>query len=130
MTKEAYFEIYNTEPDVINLSKEDIVEWLDTIAENAKKLHESIYGLNYGNLNVKEGEYEYNIQHCDNTDMFRLHIYEGIELLADAVGAKLSLEDDHSNTYRYKYFFDYKWMTVFQLENELLERSRNDTDRR
>ena len=120
MTKEAYFEIYNTEPDVINLSKEDIVEWIDTIAENARKLYESAYTLDYGKLNEEKGEYEYHIHPCSHNEYLTLHIFEGIDKIADAVGVKLSCEDRYSPEYPYMYSFEYKLLKIFQIEKEPL----------
>lgn len=126
MTKESYFEIYNTEPDVINLSKEDIVEWIDTIAENAKKLYESVYRLDYGKLNEKEGEYENSIQPCSCNDYLRLHIYQGIDKIADALGIKLSVINDYDAEYHYKYSMNYKLLNIFQLEKEPLVDERSE----
>ena len=126
MTKESYFEIYNTEPDVINLSKEDIVEWLDTIAENAKKLYESVYQLDYGTLNKDKGEYEHSIHPCSHNEYLTLHIYEGIDKIADAVGAKLSCEDRYSPEYPYMYSFEYKLLKIFQIEKEPLVDERSE----
>ena len=119
MTKEQYMEISKDDPDVIELSNQDIIDWLDTAIESKKKMCENLYSLHWGELDEEAGEYENNIESiiCRDEDK-QLQIYSGIGKLAEAVGATLQYEKNGTQDYSHEFYFQYKGVKVFQCERE------------
>ena len=119
MTKEQYMEISKDDPDVIELSNQDIIVWMDAIAESLRQARSNMYDLAWGEINVREGEYENNIHLCGITSEYRsLHIYSGIEKLAEAIGATLSRDVSNSREYKDELYFNYKGVRFFELAKE------------
>jgi len=120
MTKEEYMKILENDPDEINLTNEDIIEWLDSIVDALNIATENSYILSWGKLNLDEGEYENSIQPCGSNNYRYIHIYTGIDKLAKAVGCELECNEGWSKEYSYRYFFKYKGVEIFQLEEREL----------
>lgn len=120
MTREEYEKLYDTEPDSIDFTDVDVIEWLDNIVEAFKRLNECRYDLYYGKLDRKKGEYEKHIELCSN-DNPRLHVFDGIDTLAEIVGCELKRFDLDDGEYPYEYYFTYKDVYVFQLDAKPLE---------
>ncbi len=124
MTKEKYMESLAADPDEIELEKVDIIVWLNTLVDAMNFMRDNYYELSWGKLDKEAGEYEYNIQPCSLSpyDYRGLHIYKGIEFLAAAVGRELLVEpfgfDAVCLNYKYKFYFNYKGVEVFQIEKE------------
>ena len=120
MTREEYEKLYDSEPDAIELTDEDILEWLNNIVDAFKQLRKCRYDLYYGKLDRCKGEYENYIELC-SMGALELHVYDGIDRLAKITGDKLQVFDsgDEGDKYRYTYFFKYKGVKIFQLEREL-----------
>lgn len=99
-------------------SKEIVIAWLDARIDNLKKASKQIdtwfRDLNMGLFDTERGAYAQNIYTCGYCiTPSELHIYSGIELLADALGAYLRFEllsDEYT-----KYSFKYRDVTVFEL---------------
>lgn len=125
MTKEHYMKILENDPDEINLTSEDIIEWLDGIVDALTIATENSYILSWGKLNLDEGEYENNIQPCGSNDYRHIHIYTGIDKLAKAVGCELKCKEDWDMQYQYYYFFKYKGVEIFQLEERALHEHKD-----
>lgn len=120
MTREEYEKLYDTEPDSIDFTDVDVIEWLDNIVEALKRLNECRYDLYYGKLDREKGEYEKHIKLCSN-DAPQLHVYDGINTLAEVVKCELRVIKNNSENYPYRYWFIYKGMMVYQLERQPLE---------
>lgn len=113
MKKEEYKAIYDKEPDFIALENSDIKEWLDTIVDALNVAQSNAYELWWGKL--ADGEYDHRIAPC-NPDYNSLHIYKGIEYLADVVGAKIETEvEEYENSTGFRHYFDYKGVRIFEL---------------
>lgn len=120
MTREEYEKLYDTEPDSIDFTDVDVIEWLDNIVEAFKRLNECRYDLYYGKLDREKGEYEKHIELCSN-DNPRLHVFDGIDTLAEIVGCELKQFNRDEEDYPYEYYFTYKNVHVFQLNTKPLE---------
>ena len=132
MTKEAYKTIYdenlNSTDDHprIDLSPDDIRAWADRIVDSINALNDAAYALEYGVLD--DGEYEHNIIPSGSimpNDKYmtpELFLHKGIDLLADALGLQLHAIDGWGRDYRYKIWFDYRWVIFYQIGNELPEK--------
>lgn len=120
MTKEEYMKISENDPDEINLTDADVIEWLDSLVDALNTIIENSYTLSWGKLNHDEGEYENNIQPCGSHYYRCIHIITGIDKLASAVGCDLECKE-WDKEYQYCYFFMYKGVEIFQLEKEALE---------
>ena len=118
MTKENYMTIYDKDPDEIQLTNEDVREWLDAIVDPLITASKNKYNLCYGVLNLDRGEYENQIRPCLSHEKPELHIFEGIDKLAKAIGRNLNINPDRGTEYPVEYWFDYKGCKVFQLEKE------------
>ncbi len=99
-------------------SKEIVIAWLDARIDNLKKASKQIdkwfRDLNMGLFDTECGAYAQNIRTCGYyITPSELHIYSGIELLADALGAYLRFEL-MSGGYT-KYSFKYRDVTVYEL---------------
>lgn len=123
MNREEYLKILESDADEIKLDNKDVIEWLDTIVDALNIAADNCYELCWGKLNTKEGEYENCIAPCSSfPDSFRkLHIYKGIDKLAKAVGYDLKRKDWSGGDFKYFYYFNYKDIEIFQLEEEKLE---------
>ena len=120
MTREEYEKLWNTEPDIIDLTDADIIAWLDDIADALKRVNNCRYDLYYGKLDRDKGEYEKHIELVSN-DNPRLHVYDGIDTLAKIVGCELERIDRSDDDYPYEYHFTYKGVYVFQLNKKPLD---------
>lgn len=122
MTKEKYMESLAADPDEIELEKVDIIVWLNTLVDAINFVRDNHYELSWGKFDKETGEYEYNVQPCSLSpyDYRSLHIYEGIKFLAAAVGEELLVEPFGAeiSDYKYKFYFNYKGVEVFQIEKE------------
>lgn len=125
MTKETYMALYDQEPDEIALTDDDVRQWLDTIVDGMITAREGMYTLCYGKLDTDRGEYENEIMPAgwsgDYRDWKELHIYDGIDKLAAAVGGEIFCEDRGDSDYPWQYFFVYRGIKVFQIEKKKWE---------
>lgn len=118
MTKEKYLKISENDPDEINLSNTDIIDWINNIVNALVAARENIYPLSWGKLNLDEGEYENEISPCVVGDYEKLHVYRGIEKIAEAVCTPLLVEKRRDNEYPYEFYFYYRGVRIFQIEKE------------
>ena len=115
MDKNKYNELYENEAD-ISITDNDIVEWLDSIVIPLVQAQENKYDLCWGKLN--NGSYSNRIAVCAD-DMAKVHIYEGIDRLAEAVGVKVSHKLRGADTkYPHEYYFMYKRAYVFEIRGD------------
>ena len=115
MRKSKYMNLYKKEKD-IDLTDEDIREWLDRIVINHVKAWKNEYDLCWGTF--KNGEYSNEISICRDS-IVKIHIYRGIERLAKAVGEKLQYRyREGEGKYPHEYYFNYKEAYVFEIREE------------
>ncbi len=89
----------------------DVKEWLDANIELRKKLPE------YEDFNEQ-------IQLCGFGRKNTLHVFKGIDIIADVVGAELQQKEDWEDEERpYYYYFMYEGFEVFQMSRERLVRN-------
>jgi hypothetical protein len=81
----------------------NVKEWLDKLVDNQNELR----NLKYCNSQIEL---------CGPTDT--IHIFRGIEKIADAVGVELQMICDDSREYPYRYFFRYRGWEVTQIEEK------------
>ena len=118
MVQEAY-KLADKEQSIPE-SKELLVAWLDTMIENlhkASRQHRKWFReLNMGDLDKVEGEYNVTVSTCGLFEFndTQLHIYQGLEILADALGITRLGKQDLGNGY-IQYSFQYGDVTVCQL---------------
>ena len=117
MNKQEYMKMYYEEPEEIVVTKDDVKEYIKTIADAANALKESMYELEYGKL--RDGKYQHRITPCDvRTDShgnMEIHMYEGIELLAKALNMILEKVPRESAEYPWEYELHYFGVRFFQL---------------
>lgn len=115
------------EEQIVPISDELIVDWLDDKVETLKKIikiiRSSPESLYMGKLDTFLGRYEVQIETCgfyeyNLRDAQNLHIYAGIERLAKAVNAKIRREDFGDKGNSDCYFFFYKDIKIFELCNK------------
>jgi len=98
--------------------------WLDEKIEAVKQIAEikksTDYSLVWGRL--VDGEYENEVGLCAWEPKLQLHIYEGIEHIADVLGIPLECEENRGTPYDYEYSFNYKGVRVFEISEEALYR--------
>lgn len=123
MNRDEYLKILESDADEIKLDNKDVIEWLDTIADALNIAADNCYELCWGKLNTKEGEYENCIAPCSSVSdsLKKLHIYKGIDTLSKAIGYDLKRKDWSGGDFKYLYYFNYKDIEIFQLEEEKLE---------
>lgn len=110
MNKEKYMELYDRDEN-IDLTDEDIVEWLDGIVNPIIELSKNDYSLCWGVL--EDGNYSSEI--CVCRDDKRLHIFSGIDMLAKAVGETLTYRKRDDDEYPHEYSFEYKGVHIFEI---------------
>lgn len=87
---------------------QNIKEWLDLNISIRRQLIET------ENLNEQ-------VQLCRPNKENTLHVYKGIDILADVVGAELLLREDlEDEEYPYYHYFMYDGFEVFQMSRERL----------
>ena len=122
MTLQEYMAAYDREEDFGQVTKELMQAWLDERIEAVKQIAEikksTAYPLVWGKL--VDGEYENEIDLCAWEPKLQLHIYEGIEHIADVLGITLECEDNRGMDYDYEYSFFYKGVRVFEISKEAL----------
>ena len=114
MTLQEYMAAYDREEDFGQVTKELMQAWLDERIEAVKQIAEikksmDDYPLVWGRL--IDGKYE---------PKLHLHIYEGIEHIADVLGITLKCEDNRGMDYDYEYSFAYKGVRVFEISKEAI----------
>ena len=117
MKREDYMELIDNDAEEINLTNEDIKEWLDAQVDALIQYNNARYDLCWGQFNEEDGEYEHNVEPCGEGEK-SIHIFKGIKYLADVVGQKLDYRVIENAEYANEYFFIYRGITVFQLEKE------------
>ena len=87
---------------------EAVKEWLDQLVANRNELH----NLQFFNNKIEV---------CGVHDS--IQIYQGIEILADAMGVKLNMQRNHEEVYPYpyRYYFNYCGYEIVQVCVEPLE---------
>jgi hypothetical protein len=117
MNKQEYMKMYYEEPEEIVVTKDDVKEYIKTIADAANALKESMYELEYGKL--RDGKYQHRITSCavrtDSYGNMEIHMYEGIELLAKALDRILEKVPRESAEYPWEYELRYFGVRFFQL---------------
>jgi hypothetical protein len=97
MTLQEYRAAYDREEDFGQVTKELMQAWLDERIEAVKQIEEikksmDDYPLVWGRL--IDGEYENEVDLCGWEPKLQLHIYEGIEHIADVLGIPLKCENN------------------------------------
>lgn len=123
MTLEEYRAAYDREEDFGQVTKELMQAWLDERIEAVKQIAEikksmDDYPLVWGRL--VDGKYENTVELCGWEPKYQLHIYEGIEHIADVLGIPLECEENRGTPYDYEYSFVYKGVKVFEISEEAL----------
>lgn len=123
MTLQEYRAAYDREDDFEPVTKELMQAWLDERIDALKQIEEikksmDDYPLVWGRL--VDGEYENEVELCGWEPKLQLHIYEGIEHIADVLGITLKCEDNRGKPYDYEYSFVYKGVKVFEISKEAL----------
>lgn len=116
MKKADYMKLYDSDPDEITLTDEDVRDWLDAIVDGLTAVREGSYMLTWGMFNEDKGEYENAISPCSASyDYANYQLYKGIEKAAAAVGMGVSVEDRNDEDYPYEYYFVYRGVRFYQL---------------
>lgn len=123
MTLKEYRAAYDRNEDFEPVTKELMQAWLDERIEAVKKIEEikksiNDYPLVWGRL--INGKYENTVDLCGWESKLGLHIYEGIEHIADVLGITLKCVDNRGMDYDYEYSFVYKGVRVFEISKEPL----------
>ena len=123
MTREQYEEILNTDPKEINLTDEDIKDWIDGVADAQLAADHNCYDLDYGKC--VDGCYEHSVSTCCVDPI--VHIYQGLDILARVVGKNISVEKIKysDGTIGFRHSFMYRNLKFFQLsdsESELVRK--------
>lgn len=123
MTLDEYRAAYDRNEDFKQVTKELMQAWLDERIEAVKQIAEikksmNDYPLVWGRL--IDGEYENEVDMCGWTPELRLHIYTGIEHIADVLGITLECEADRGTAFDYEYSFVYKGVKVFEVSKEAI----------
>ena len=122
MTLQEYRAAYDREEDFEPVTKELMQAWLDERIEAVKQIAEikksTAWPLVWGKL--VDGEYENEIDLCTWEPKLQLHIYEGIEHIANILGIPLKCKDNRGMDYDYEYSFVYKGVKVFEISKEAL----------
>lgn len=123
MTLQEYMAAYDREEDFGQVTKELMQAWLDERIEAVKQIAEikksmDDYPLVWGRL--IDGKYENTVDLCGWEPKLHLHIYEGIEHIADVLGITLKCEDNRGMDYDYEYSFAYKGVRVFEISKEAI----------
>ena len=117
---EIYKEKYNDDNVVCidKPTKELAEQWLDVkidALEHINRIYRSQgYGLEWGEFDSDKGEFPNNIEICAFfSNIFKtVHIYNGIQKLAEILGKDLASETDSNGI---NYFFMYNGYKVFQI---------------
>ena len=118
MEKTKYIELYKSEPEEIQFSEADVIEYADKIVDAVLVLDDALYQVEFGKL--EDGKYENTIYPCDirNTrDEIEVHIFKGIDLLAKATGNTLTRKERPDSLYPYELVMYYRGVRFFQLIN-------------
>ena len=117
---EIYKEKYNND-EITHIDKptrELAEQWLDAKIDALEQLNRIYrnqgYDLEWGEFDFHKGEFPNSIEICCfSANLFRVvHIYNGIEKLAEILGTGLATETDSNGI---NYFFWYKGYKVFQI---------------
>ena len=117
---EIYKEKYNDDETThINKPTRELAkQWLDAKIDALEQLdriyHNQGYDLEWGEFDDRAGKYPNSIEICGFTaNLFKMvHIFNGIEKLAEILGTGLATETDSNGI---NYFFWYKGHKVFQI---------------
>ena len=119
MTLQEYRDAYLNDADYFEKpTKELAIAWLDAkidALEHLDRIYRNQgYNLEWGEFDVHKGEFPNSIEICGfNGNLFRrVHIYNGIEKLAEILGTGLATETDSNGI---NYYFLYKGYKVFQI---------------
>ena len=123
MTRKKYMKLYNEEKD-INLTDEDLKEWIDKIIKVRIQEHNDVYDLRWGEL--KNCIYPNEIMVCHESEV-KVHIHCGIELLAKALGKEIQCRTRTYDTeYPLEYYFDYNGARIFEIRKKKDEVTADD----
>lgn len=117
---EIYKEKYNDDnvTYIDKPTKELVKQWLDAkidVLEHMDRIYRNQgYDLKWGEFNERRGDYSNGIEICGFCQpLFKMvHIFTGIEKLAEILGTCLASETDSNGI---NYFFMYKGYKVFQI---------------
>lgn len=96
-------------------------QWLDAKIDALEQLRRicryQSYPLMWGDLDEDAGEYPNEIEICGMSSSLDtgVHIYKGIEQLAELLGVELEKEERYDKRNPYDYTFRYKGYRVFQI---------------
>ena len=119
---ETYKEAFANEVLHIDKPTKELAEqWLDAKIDALEQLrriceHQK-YPLTWGDLDEDDGDYPNEIDICGMASSLDIgvHIYRGIEQLAELLGKELRKEGRYDKENPYDYVFDYKGYRVFQI---------------
>ena len=86
------------------MKKRDVLEWLEQVVATHKAYLAALEKRNS------------KIRFCTING---IHVYKGIEYLAAAAEKKLEVKERGCEQYPYEYWFEYKGMLIFQLNQEM-----------
>ena len=117
---ELYKEKYNDDnvAYIDKPTKELVEQWLDAkidVLEHMDRIYRNQgYDLKWGELDERRGDYPNGIEICGFCQpLFKMvHIFNGIQKLAEILGTCLASETDSNGI---NYFFIYKGYKVFQI---------------
>ncbi len=84
----------------------DVKDWLDALIEDLKN---------------RKAHIIFNNQIRTVSPMEKIQIYEGINVVADMIGAELGCLSEYSDEYPYYYWFYYRGVKFFEIESVPLE---------
>ena len=108
--------LYKREPEEIQFSGGDIIEYVDRIVDAVIVLDDALYQVDFGKL--EDGTYENTIYPChirNSHDEIEVHIFKGIDLLAKATGNTLTRKERTDSPYPYELAMNYRGVRFFQL---------------
>ena len=125
MTLQEYRDAYLNEADYFEKpTKELAIAWLDAKIDTINQIDRIIdnqgYNLAWGD--VIDGEFENEIQLCGlSKGVYNsIHVYNGIDKLADLLEVPLLEEDRNDEDYPYYYYFYYKDKEIYQISKNKL----------
>ena len=116
MEKSKYMKLYKREPEEIQFSEADIIEYVDRIVDAVIVLDDALYQVDFGKL--EDGKYENTIYPCDirnSRDEIEVQIFKGIDLLAKATWNTLTRKERRDSQYPYELAMNYRGVRFFQL---------------
>ena len=125
MTLQEYRDAYLNDADYFEKpTKELAIAWLDAKIDTINQIDRIIdnqgYNLVWGD--VIDGEFENEIQLCglSRSVSNSIHVYNGIDKLADLLEVHLLEKDRNDEDYPYLYYFYYRDRKIYQISKNQL----------